>query len=198
MNTPPLEFLAELSHKLRTPMTAIKSFAELLLKYPDETPAQRKEFAQIIFDEVQKLQTLLSQQVAMQQNLINGNPPSPSTTPNLVMIVDDDKQLIKSLGFFLEKQKYPQIVAESISDAQQQLQHRQPAVIFLDIFLPDGNGYDFCEKLKLAQPNRPVFLMSANKADKDRLRAMTVKADGFIAKPFAFEEVLAALHNACR
>lgn len=188
------EFLSELSHKLRTPITSIKSFSEILLRYPNETPEQKTEFVKIIADETQRLLELLNQTLDARRGKtepITGIKASNKT----VLIVDDEEKILKSFSFYLEKQGYQTLTANSVTEAQDVLQHARPGSIFLDIFLPDGNGYDYCEKLKAAQPERPVILMSAQKQDKDRLRAMTVKADGFIAKPFAFEEVLATLHN---
>ena len=178
-----LQFLSDLSHQLRTPITAIKSFVEILLKYPDESPEQRKEFLTIIQNETQRLLDLLNQRMEARRLELAPLPDHGGSTPqnHPIMVIDDEEKLLQSFCFYMGKENRETLTARSIKEAQILLQQYRPAVIFLDINLPDGNGYDFCEQLKLALPNRPVILISAQKQDKDRLRAMTVKADGFIS-----------------
>jgi CheY-like chemotaxis protein len=195
------KLMMELSHKLRTPLTSIKSFAEILSRYPDEKTEQRAEFLQIIQNEAQRMHQMIADLLDTRPD---GKTASPSdanpsgakakSTPT-VLVIDDEENLLKSISYFLDKYKFESLTAPSLAKANQVLQYANPDVIFLDIFLPDGNGYDYCAKLKSAKPKRPVILMSAKGEERNRLKAMEVKADGFIAKPFSFDEVLATLRN---
>ncbi len=192
------KWLLELGHKLRTPLTSIKSFAEILSRYPDEKPAQQTEFLRIILEETQRLNEMLNTALDAAP-VVHAKDPSaghalPDSQPK-ILIIDDEENLTKSLTYFLSKRDFHVLTASNLRQAQQVLQYSNPDAIFLDIFLPDGNGYDFCGQLKAAKPKRPVILMSAKSEERNRLRALDVKADGFIAKPFSFDEVVATLHN---
>jgi DNA-binding response OmpR family regulator len=67
-------------------------------------------------------------------------------------------------------------------------------VVLVDVQLPGQNGFEVCAALKAAQPNRPVLMMSAAYSDRDqssRTIQLGVIADGYLAKPFQLQKLLA-------
>jgi DNA-binding response OmpR family regulator len=77
-------------------------------------------------------------------------------------------------------------VAHSAREALEMAEDIRPRIVFLDIVLPDGEGYDVCSRLKRAFVNQPmqIVLMSANYEANRMERILATGADDFIKKPF--------------
>lgn len=65
--------------------------------------------------------------------------------------------------------------------------------ILLDVNLPDRNGFDVCEDLRSAGVSTPIIMVTARDDVADRIRGLKSGADDYLAKPFAFEELLARM-----
>jgi chemotaxis family two-component system response regulator PixG len=74
---------------------------------------------------------------------------------------------------------------------------RKPEVIFLDLVMPNTNGYEICAKLrKLAFfRNTPIVILTGNDGIVDRVRAKLVGASDFLSKPVEAETVLSVIHK---
>ncbi len=102
-----------------------------------------------------------------------------------VLVVDDSVALLESLAAQLDG-KYEVHKAECAFKAIQQAERCQMDMVFLDIILPDGDGYDLCKKLRKLYALRPlqVVLMSASDDSGRIQRVLEAGADDFIKKPF--------------
>ena len=73
-----------------------------------------------------------------------------------------------------------------------------PALILLDINLPDGSGLDFLQSIKRDCPDCPVILLTANDTDGDIVNGLELGADDYITKPFSLSVLRARVNTQLR
>ena len=109
-----------------------------------------------------------------------------------VLIVDDDPNLIKSLGWVLQKEGYDFDAAQDGEEAIVKAKETDPGVILLDIMMPRKSGYEVCSEVK----NTPgmedinVVILSAKSQQVDREMGLAAGADEYITKPFSPQVVV--------
>jgi ActR/RegA family two-component response regulator len=116
---------------------------------------------------------------------------------NLVLLVEDDASLRRSLGKFLNQAGYAFHSCSTAAQALALAQKAPPHVAILEYHLPDANGCSFIEKLNLIAPEAVAIVLSeydfqAIAGDLDR-----VKIETFLKKPFDLVDFEAALCSAC-
>src|SRR6266851_243339 len=123
--------------------------------------------------------------------------PEPQTTEPAILVIEDDQALVRTLRSVLSSSGYRVWVAESGSEARATLEHLEPALILLDLTLPDADGLILAATLKILR-STPIIIMSARTQQADRVLGLKLGADDFIAKPFDLEELLARVEAALR
>ena len=110
-----------------------------------------------------------------------------------ILVVDDTKSDLKYLSSILRKAGYAVRPASDGELALRSVQARLPAMILLDIQMPDLDGYEVCRRLKDAKDTRdiPVIFISVRTSLLDKVKAFGVGGVDYISKPFEPEEVLA-------
>ena len=116
---------------------------------------------------------------------------------NLVLIVEDDASLRRSLEKFLDRAGYAFHSCSTASQALALAQKAPPHVVILEYHLPDANGHSLIEKLNLVAPETVAIVLSqydfqAVAEDLDRVQIQT-----FLKKPFDLVDFEAALRSAC-
>ncbi|MTJ13381.1 hybrid sensor histidine kinase/response regulator [Anabaena sp. UHCC 0187] len=114
-----------------------------------------------------------------------------------ILIVDDTPNNLHLLSNMLEEQGYDVRCANSGTIALKAVVIEHPDIILLDINMPNINGYEVCERLKL-DPNTceiPVIFLSALSETIDKIKAFRIGGVDYITKPFQVEEVLARIEN---
>ncbi|MFO8009441.1 MAG: response regulator [Dehalococcoidia bacterium] len=104
-----------------------------------------------------------------------------------VLIVDDDPNLIKSLGFVLEREGYDFDAAMDGEEAMAKVRSEEPGVILLDIMMPQKNGYEVCEEVR-STPDLSdihIVILSAKSQETDKRKGLAAGADEYITKPFS-------------
>lgn len=81
-----------------------------------------------------------------------------------VLVLDDDLDLCILLKTFFERRGYIVFTANSLIDGLRIIEHSEPSVLFIDNFLPDGEGWKAAKTIKIKYPQLSINLMSA----KDR------------------------------
>jgi DNA-binding response OmpR family regulator len=118
-----------------------------------------------------------------------------------ILIVDDDRDLRLTLAEQLAIDgEFTPVEAATLNEADQQLggkDSRFDAVI-LDVTLPDGDGRDFCIKLRRQGHKMPVIMLTGSDAETDVVRGLDSGANDYIAKPFRLNELLARLRAQLR
>ena len=117
-----------------------------------------------------------------------------------ILIIDDTPDNLRVLSNLLAERQYKVRRVVSSRLALTVAQEAQPDLILLDIKMPELDGYQVCEYLKLneATADIPVIFLSALDAPIDKVRAFTVGGVDFIAKPFSPEEVLVRIDTQLR
>lgn len=113
-----------------------------------------------------------------------------------IFLLEDDKILSKGVSIALKKDEHTVTVVYSYIEALQKYQNGTYDLFLLDINLPDGNGLDFCRKIRETS-EIPVLFLTANDTEEDMLEGFGVGCDDYISKPFPIEvlrkKVLAVL-----
>jgi adenylate cyclase len=124
------------------------------------------------------------------------NHPSPVTRRN-ILIVDDTPDNLRLLSTMLSSHGYQVRKAINGQVALQGATIAPPDLILLDINMPQMNGYEVCQKLKLSEntKNIPVIFISALDDVLEKVKAFQVGGVDYITKPFQIEEVLVRVEN---
>ena len=120
--------------------------------------------------------------------------------PAKVLIVDDKKENIDLIAYFLKSQNYKIYSAYDGAEALKIVENEQPDIILLDILLPKMDGFQVCERLKKDRKTQfiPIIMITALRELKDKIRSLEVGADDFISKPFENVELLTRVKSLLR
>ena len=117
------------------------------------------------------------------------------TAPETILIVDDDRQMRRTLDAALRSWNYTCLQAENISEATQIFAAEEPGIVLLDIDLPDGSGLDFLTEIKDRKPETIVVMITGSVDVKSTIAALRGGAHDFIGKPIRLEELRVTLRN---
>ena len=114
-----------------------------------------------------------------------------------VLLVEDNKGLNEANRRALQMCGCTVLTAENLAEAREQLTQAQPDVILLDVMLPDGSGFDFCEEMR-GKTKAHIIFLTAKTTHEDMVRGLTGGGDNYITKPFHVEEMLVKVDAAIR
>lgn len=116
-----------------------------------------------------------------------------------VLLLEDDRELRRTLRDALAVEGYEVLTAASLADAQALLAHaREPFdLVVLDLGLPDGDGEELLAAVR-RQESLPVLVISARQAEGQKIRLLDAGADDYLVKPFGVAELLARMRVALR
>ena len=115
----------------------------------------------------------------------------------LILVIEDDPQIRRFLRAALDAEGYRLQEAVTADDGSAQAAARQPDLILLDLGLPDRDGLDVIRSVREWGKN-PILVLSARGQEKDKIAALDLGADDYVAKPFAVGELLARIRAALR
>ncbi|MGZ3430123.1 MAG: response regulator [Polyangia bacterium] len=117
---------------------------------------------------------------------------TPPTPRGLVLIVDDERDLRTLLDFNLRQAGWRTAQAETGAEALARARALKPAVVILDLNLPDVSGMDVCRLLRADEATRdlPILMLTARGAEEDRVAGLTLGADDYLPKPFSLRELV--------
>jgi DNA-binding response OmpR family regulator len=115
-----------------------------------------------------------------------------------VLLVDDDPAIRRTVGAALELEGFSVVPASGGRAALEAVERIDPAVILLDLSMPDLDGLEVLRRLREAGDQVPVCILSARDEVDDRVLGLQAGADDYVVKPFAVEEVAARLHALLR
>ena len=115
----------------------------------------------------------------------------------LVLIVDDEPQIRRLLTVTLEANAYRVLAAVSGQEGLVLAAQHRPALIILDLGLPDVTGQEVLRRLR-EWSNAPVIVLSVQDDEKGKVAALDAGADDYVTKPFNTDELLARLRVALR
>lgn len=114
-----------------------------------------------------------------------------------ILVVDDDARNVRVLQAMLNAENYTTLTAASGQEALQIAADAKPDLILLDVMMPDMNGFEVVEQLKIraATHTIPVVIVSALDDRESRLYALQAGADEFISKPVDRSELSLRVKN---
>jgi two-component system, OmpR family, response regulator len=122
-----------------------------------------------------------------------------ATTPTMrLLVVEDDRKLVRALAVGLELEGYAVDVAYTGEEALSQADVRDYDAVVLDVMLPGLDGFAVCEALRRQSAWVPVLMLTARADVADRIRGLDAGADDYLVKPFDFGELLARLRALVR
>ena len=114
-----------------------------------------------------------------------------------ILCVDDEPQLLRTLGANLRARNYDVDLATSGEQALQMAAASRPDVVILDLGLPGINGLEVIRRLR-HWTEVPIVVLSARQGEFDKIAALDAGADDYLSKPFGIGELLARVRAALR
>lgn len=110
--------------------------------------------------------------------------------PQKILIIEDEENISQLMNLYFEKEGYQTLVASDGLNCLEQVRTFAPDLIFLDIMLPQLDGFQVLEKIR-QRYKTPVIMVTAKGSTDDKLNCFSRGADDYIVKPFHMKEVLA-------
>lgn len=114
-----------------------------------------------------------------------------------ILVVDDEKLIVKGLAFSLEQDGNTVDCAFDGSEAFQKIKENDYDIVLLDLMLPEMNGYEVCEKVRTFS-RVPIIMLTAKSEDDDKIMGLECGADDYITKPFNVMELKARIKAVMR
>jgi two-component system KDP operon response regulator KdpE len=115
----------------------------------------------------------------------------------LVLVVEDEAAMARVMSASLQARGYEVSVARSGQDGLDRSAAEDPAVVILDLGLPDIDGIEVCRRMR-QWSRAPIIVVTADGAEDRKILALDEGADDYITKPFSMPELLARLRVALR
>ncbi len=117
-----------------------------------------------------------------------------------VLVVDDDKEIVRILRAYLQQAGYIVWVAYDGETALHMIRSDRPDLILLDLMLPDRDGWDITRRLRADETlaATPIIMLTARVETTDRVLGLNIGADDYIPKPFDPHEVVARVRAVLR
>lgn len=117
-----------------------------------------------------------------------------------ILVVDDDPDIVRLVRAYLEKAGFQVLTAHNGETALHILRRDHPALLVLDLMLPDRDGWDITRLVRTdpALAHLPVIMLTARIDDADKIIGLELGADDYITKPFNPREVVARVRSVLR
>jgi DNA-binding response OmpR family regulator len=117
--------------------------------------------------------------------------------PDKVLVVEDEAALVETLEYNLLKEGYEVCTATDGLSALEVARTERPALILLDIMLPELDGLEVCRILR-REMSVPIIMLTARTDEVDRVVGLELGADDYVTKPFSMRELLARVKASLR
>ncbi len=114
-----------------------------------------------------------------------------------ILIADDNENIREALTYLLEDEGYKLALARDGADTLRKVREFLPDILFLDIMMPEMNGYEVCRAIKNDPKLRNIYviMLTAKGQVAEQERGKEVGADEYIVKPFSPMEILSKIKN---
>jgi len=112
--------------------------------------------------------------------------------PHKILLIDDDRSMLKLLGRYLDISGYDVVVAENGLAGIQTLYNERPDLIVLDVMMPRLDGWETCRRIR-DMTNIPIIMLTVKGEEPDKLKAFDLGVDDYVTKPFSFAELAARI-----
>ena len=111
------------------------------------------------------------------------------TAPTRILVVEDEPSLAESVRYNLEREGYEVVVAGDGRTGLERFRTEGPALVILDLMLPELSGLDVCRAIR-AESDVPIIIVTAKDAEADKVAGLELGADDYVTKPFSVRELV--------
>ncbi len=111
-----------------------------------------------------------------------------------ILIIEDDAGLSRGISFAFEQDGWEVCTAQTSKDGYMLLEKEKPDALILDLNLPDGDGIDFCKKVR-SRFDIPILMLTARDLEVDEIMGLTSGADDYMTKPFSVSVLKIRVQN---
>ncbi|MEE9618355.1 MAG: response regulator transcription factor [Anaerolineae bacterium] len=110
-----------------------------------------------------------------------------------ILVVDDEPNIIELARMYLEQEGFRVQSASDGAKSLEMIARQPPAVMVLDLMLPEVDGWDVCRRVRAgsAAPDLPIIMLTARDDDVDKIVGLELGADDYVTKPFNPRELVA-------
>lgn len=112
-----------------------------------------------------------------------------------ILLVEDEESILETLKLNLELEGYEVVGLARGREVLKTFNEQHFDLILLDIMLPDIDGLQLCEQIRLQDTDIPIIFITAKDSGQDRIFGLKKGADDYISKPFQLEELLLRIQN---
>jgi DNA-binding response OmpR family regulator len=120
-----------------------------------------------------------------------------SQKPQTVLVVEDESSIASFVAAYLKNAGYAVRTTASGNEALRLVESEQPALVVLDLMLPDIDGVEVCKRIRQTR-DLPVLMLTARDEDVDKIIGLEVGADDYMTKPFNPRELVARVRAILR
>lgn len=114
-----------------------------------------------------------------------------------ILVVDDEPNIRELARMYLEQGGYQVITAENGALALEMFRYERPALVVLDLMLPEIDGWEVCRRIR-SSSQTPIIMLTARDDDVDKIVGLELGADDYITKPFNPRELVARVRAVLR
>ncbi|HJQ21260.1 MAG TPA: response regulator transcription factor [Gemmatimonadaceae bacterium] len=117
-----------------------------------------------------------------------------------ILVVDDEPDILALVTYHLARAGYRLSTATTGTEALQAARDEQPALVVLDLMLPELSGFEVLERMRAenALAEIPVLMLTARREEPDRVQGLSLGADDYLVKPFSPQELVLRVRNILR
>lgn len=114
-----------------------------------------------------------------------------------ILVADDEENILISLEFLFKRAGFTVHVAQNGKEALSLAREHQPALIMLDVMMPELDGFSVCQALRGEErfANTPIIMLTAKGRDADKVKGKALGATDYVVKPFSTRELLARVRE---
>lgn len=112
-----------------------------------------------------------------------------------ILIVEDEDHIRDNLKLNLELEGYEVVAVNDGSKAIKAFKGQRFNLVLLDVMLPEMDGFDVCEQIRLDDRETPILFLTAKDASVDKIKGLKTGGDDYMTKPFNLEELLLRIKN---
>lgn len=116
---------------------------------------------------------------------------------NKILLLEDDLSLINGLSFAFKKQGFALDVARTLREANTLWADGKYDLLVLDVSLPDGTGFEFCQKVRQAS-KVPIIFLTASDEETSIIMGLDIGGDDYITKPFKLGVLISRMNALLR
>lgn len=106
-----------------------------------------------------------------------------------ILVVDDEKDICRAIADLMAKRGHDTVAVHDGAEAMSVFLREKPDLVLLDVMLPNVNGFELCESMRLENKRIPILMLSAKSDIVDKSVGFSAGCDDYIAKPFSAAEL---------